>query len=96
MPSSGAIIGCLTAFDLLRLDEKVELTLGEAEKTGIAAPAVSLWADVIHNPGPFIAKRVGSPCNVWARLIPLSRGRIFQLGPPTYQGRYAAEAPVVH
>ena len=54
----------------------------EHTRTCNATPAASLWVEAVHNRNPFIAKRFGSPGNAWARLIPLSRGRMFELGPP--------------
>jgi hypothetical protein len=65
-----------------QIAQAAERTSGQDERTGIATPAVSLLEEAIHNPIPFIAKRFGSPGNALARLILLSRGRMFELGLP--------------
>jgi hypothetical protein len=52
----------------------------------IATPAVSLWAVAVHNSNLLTARRIGSPGKPWARLIPLSRGRMLELGSPEVSG----------
>jgi hypothetical protein len=63
-----------------------------AEKTRIATPAVSRWADLARGANAFAAKWFGYSSNTWARRIYLPPGRMLKLDARSAPGPIAIAA----